>query len=536
VVEGSIDSLGSKYVLGVNAKTCRTGDILYDEQIQAERKEDLPTALTQIAGRFRARAGESLATVKQHSAPLAEATTPSLEALKAYSTGKVMTVTSGAPTALPFLRRAVAIDPNFATAYATLGMTYGAVGDLGLARENATKAWDLRDRASDHERFNIEFIYQRIATGNLEKARQICELWSQAYPRDVSPHSYLAGGVLLGVGRYDRAEEEGKKAIELDPDNGYGYHNLANSYILRNRPDDAQAVLKRASDRNLNIHEFLGLRRQIAFLKDDKAEMERLDALAEDRTGTEDWLCDMAASVLAYYGHWQQARIKARRAVDLAVGTGHPEAASQHEAGEAVRAFFFGYPAEARRAASAALAYSKNRDAEAGTALALAFLGDPRSETLMNDLERRFPEDTFVRFSYVPVLRAQLALDHRDPAKAIELLQTAAPYEFGWQSGGTAGFAGSLYPIYVRGEAYMAGHKGPEAAAEFQKIINHIGLVSNDPTIVVAARLQLARAFALAGDRSRAKKAYDDFLNLWKDADPDIPILNESRAEYAKLQ
>jgi eukaryotic-like serine/threonine-protein kinase len=479
VVEGSIDSLGSKYVLGVNAKNCRTGDILYDEQIQAERKEDLPTALTQIAGRFRARAGESLATIKQHSAPLAEATTPSLEALKAYSTGKVMTGTSGAPTALPFLRRAVAIDPNFATAYATLGMTYGAVGDLGLARENATKAWDLRDRASDHERFNIEFIYQRIATGNLEKARQICELWGQAYPRDVSPHSYLAGGVLLGLGRYDRAEEEGKKAIELDPDNGYGYHNLANSYILRNRPDEAQAVLKRASDRNLNIHEFLGLRHQIAFLKDDKAEMERLDALAEDRTGTEDWLCEMAASVLAYYGHWQQARIKARRAVDLAMGTGHPEAASQHEAGAAVREFFFGYPAEARRAASAALAYSKNRDAEAGTALAL---------------------------------------------------------EFGWQGAGTAGFAGSLYPIYVRGEAYMAGHKGPEAAAEFQKIIAHIGVVSNDPTIVVAARLQLARAFALAGDRSRAKKAYDDFLNLWKDADPDIPILNESRAEYAKLQ
>jgi len=535
VIDGSIDALGTKYVVGLTARNCHTGDIIYEEQVQAQRKEDVLGALTDIAIKFRTHVGESLATVKQYSVPLAEATTPSLEALKAYSTGQAAGITQGAPHALLFLQRAIALDPNFAMAYATLGLTYSSVGDMSLARENTTKAWQLRDRVSQHEKFSIELLYQRVATGNLEKARQVCEMWSQAYPRDNYPHSFLAGGLLLGMGRFERAEEEGKKAVELAPDNAYGYHNLANSYILRNRPDEARPVLKRAFDRKLMIHEFIGLQYQIAFLQRDQAEMDRVYSMSLDRADTEDWVCNMAAGAAAYWGRLQQARTRSRQAVDLAVSTGHVERASQEEAAHAVREFFFGYPAEARRAAAAALAYANNRDAEAGAGLALAFVKDPRCEALIEDLHRRFPEDTIAQFNHLPVLRAQLALNRRDFAAALELLQPAAQYELGWQGAQSSGFTGSLYPIYIRGQAYLAAGKGAEAALEFQKIIANIGVVSDDPTILVPARVQLARAFVLAGELSKAKAAYDDLFVLWKQADSEIPILREVKTEYEQI-
>src|SRR5262249_11115489 len=392
----------------------------------------------------------------------AEATTPSLEALRAYSTGRILQFTKGSPSGLPLLQRAVAIDPKFATAFATLGVTYTTIGDMALARENIRRAWELRDRASEHERFFIELSYHRTGTGNLEKARQTCETWSQAYPRDDIPHSFLAGGILEGMGRFERAEQEGKKAIDLEPQNAYGYHNLANSYILRNRPEEAQSVLNRASDRNLSIFEFLGLRYQIAFLLRDKAEMERLYTTSQNTTETEDWVCNMAAGALAYDGHWRKARVEGRRAVELAMGTGHQERAAQQEAAVAVREFLYGYPMEARRGAAASLAYSNSRDAEAGAALVLALLGDTRSEALLNDLNLPFPEVSFVQFSYLPVLRGQIALNGRNSSKAIEVLQSAAPYELGWEGAGSAGFTGSLYPVYVRGQAYLAARRGTE--------------------------------------------------------------------------
>jgi serine/threonine protein kinase/tetratricopeptide (TPR) repeat protein len=534
VIEGSMDALGSRYILGILARNCRTGDILFQEQAQAARKEDVLNALSEIASKFRARAGESLASVNQHSTPLEEATTPSLEALKAYSTGAAVGLTQGSPYSLPFLQRAVAIDPSFALAYARLGITYAAIGDVVQAQESARKAWDLRNRASEHERSMIELSYHRVATGNLEKARQTCERWIHAYPRDDLPHSFLAGGILLGVGRFETAEQEAKKAIELEPDNAYGYHNLANGYILRNHVDEAQAVLKRAFDRKLSLHEFLGLQHQIAFLKGDQAEMDRVEAIAESKTDAEDWLCDMAACALAYSGHMRDSRVKVRRAVDLAVSTSHPVRAAQHEAGLAVREALFGNPDAARRAATAAMAYSNNRDAVAGVAFARALLGDRQSEILARDLDHRFPEDTFVRFSYLPVIEAQLALNRHEPERALTLLAPAAPNELGWQGAGTAGFAGSLYPIYMRGQAYLSARQGGEAAAEFQRVISSIGVVSNDPTIVLAARLQLARAFKLSGD-PRAKNAYQEFLAHWRNADPDIPLLKQAKSEYAEI-
>jgi hypothetical protein len=263
--------------------------------------------------------------------------------------------------------------------------------------------------------------------------------------------------------------------------------------------------------------------------------MDRVDAISENKTDAEDWLCDMGASALAYSGRVRESRVKARRAVELAVGTSHPDRAAQHAAGSAVREALFGYPLEARRAASEAITYSTNRDAVAGVALAWALLADKHSESLISDLDRRFAEDTFVRSGYLPVIRAQLALNRKEPAKALELLQTAAPNELGWQGAGTAGFSGSLYPIYMRGQAYLAANRCAEAAAELQKIVSYLGVVSNDPTVVVAARVQLARAFACSGDRIRAKAAYQDFLAQWRHADPEIPILKQVESESARI-
>jgi len=536
VVEPSVDRLGTRYVLGLSAQKCGTDEVLFAEQAQVEGKEHAADGLSRMAGQFRALASKSPQAFRPTSPPLLEATTSSLEALRAYSAGRPATSTKGPRAALELFKRAGSLDPQFAIAHSFAGLVYMSIADGALGLEEIEKGWQLRDNASDQEKYFIDFIYQREVLGNLEKARQTCDLWARTYPSDVMPHSFLAGQVLQSVGKFERSEDEGKKSIELDPDNAYGYHNLANSYILRNRPAEAEAVLNRASARKLDIHEFAALRHQIAFLKGDRDEMERAAAVGEEKLSAENWVYDMSGDFAAYYGHLGRARKSWQRAVEMAEATGHPDQAAQHEAGIAVREFLLGNLAEARRAVTAALVRgSKNRDAATGTALAMAFLEDPLAETLINDLDGRFPEGTLVQFSHLPFLRAQLALNRHHPTRAIEILQAAAPYELGWQCPSTAGFCGSLYAIYLRGQAYFAVHRGGEAAAEFQKIIDHIGVVSNDPTIVVAARLQLARALALSGDHGKAKAAYEDFLKLWKDADQDIPILKEAKAEHDRL-
>lgn len=536
VLEGSIALHGSQYVLGLSTRNCRTGDVLAEEQAQATRKEDVLNVLSQIASRFRTWAGESLATVEKHSTPLAEATTPSLEALKAYSMGQQLLDRTGPPAALGLFKRATEIDAKFATAYAWLGLMYANIGEQGLSRESTHKAWKLRDRATDQERFFIDFSYYRAATGDLDKARQTCELWGQTYPRDAVPHSLLAGTISTAFGQFERAAYEGKKAIELDPYQPFPYFNLASSLVYRDRLVEAESTLRQATERQLDIPEYLILRYQIAFLKDDEAEMERLETLGAGISGVEDWISAQEASALAFSGHLQEAGSKSRRAVDLASRRGHGERAAQYLAGAAVREILFGNAPDARRLAASALRLGNGRDAQYGAALALALSGDsPASQTIADDLEKRFPEDTFVRFSHLPVLHAAIALNHRAPSKAIELLKAAAPYELGWQAGNSVGFAGSLYPIYVRGEAYRAARRGAEAAAEFQKILNHSGITAPDP-IGVLARLQLGRAFVLAGEKTKAKSAYTSFLSLWKEADPDIPVLKKAKAEYANLQ
>jgi eukaryotic-like serine/threonine-protein kinase len=539
VLEGSIASLGSQYVLGLRAKNCATGDVLHDEQTRATNKEDVLNVLSQIATNFRTRAGESLATVEQHSRPLPEATTESLEALKAYSLGLKANDSGGPPAALPFVTRATQIDPNFAMAHSNRGLLYAAIGESVLSIESATRAYQLRDRASDQEKFFIDWTYHRAVTGDMEKAHQTCELWAQTYPRDMAPHSFLGGSASRVFGRFEAGAEEARKAMDLNPDHSFPYFNLAENQICLGRLAEARRTLQRASERKIDIPELLYARYQIAILESDRAELERVAALAQQRSGREnwilDWICDQDGHVLAYSGHLEEARKKSRQAMELARQARRLDGAAQHEAGAAVRESLFGYAAEARRTALATLSLSKGRDAEYGAGLALALIGEStRSPAVADDLQARFPEDTLVRFSYLPVLRALLALNHREPSKAIELLEAAAPYELGDIGDSSVGFSGSLYPIYVRGLAYLAARKGAEAAAEFQKILDHPGIVVADP-IGALAHLQLGRASALAGDTTKAKSAYQDFLVLWKDADEDIPIFKEAKAEYARL-
>jgi eukaryotic-like serine/threonine-protein kinase len=536
VLDGSIARLGSQYVLGLRARACSTGEVLAEEQAQATRKEDVLKALGEVASKFRSRIGESLATVQKYDTPLAEATTPSLEALKAYSEGWKVLSSTGPVAALPHFKRATEIDPQFAMAYSNLGNMYTNIGETDRSVESTSKAYQLRDRASDAEKFFITVHYHLDVTGNMEKAQQACEAWAQTYPREMPPHGLLSGTIYPVLGRYESAVEEGKKAIDLDPDFGLAYNVLALSYQALDQPGEAENTLQRASDRKLEMPDLLVDRYEIAFLKGDQAAMDRVAALGQGKSGTEDVISNQEAFALAYSGHLQQARRKSQRAVDLAQQSAELERSALFETGAALREAFFGNIPAAKQRATAALKLSKDRDVEYGAAFALALSGDsPRSQKLADDLQRRFPEDTAVRFSYLPALRGLLALSHSKPDEAVELLQIAASYELGSPPSTFYGFFGSAYPIYVRGEAYLVLHQGTEAVAEFQKVLNHRGIVVSDP-IGALAHLQLGRAYIMQGDGAKARAAYQDFLTLWKDAEPDIPILKEAKAEYAKLQ
>jgi serine/threonine protein kinase/Tfp pilus assembly protein PilF len=536
VLEGSIALLGSQYVLGLTAKNCRTGDVLDEEQVQAVRKENVLNALSQIASRFRTRVGESLATVEKHDTPLAEATTPSLEALKVYTTAWKILYSTGPSGAIPLFKRAIEIDPKFAAAHAFLGRTYGDIGKSDLSAESTTRAYQLRDRASDAERFFITATYDQQVTGNLEKAEETYQQWGQTYPREIRPPSLLAGAIYPVFGKHQKAIEACQRAIGLDPDVVFCYADLATSYQFLNRFAEAEATYERASQRKLEFPDLLMQRYDLAFLRGDQAEMDRQVALSQGNSGAESSISNHQALVSAYSGHLKQARNMSQRAMNLAQRV-DLQSAALFETGAALREAFFGNTSEARRRATEILKRSKDRDVEYGVAFTLALSGDsPVAQELANDLGKRFPEDTSVQSSYLPELRALLALNHGEPAKAIEALQVAIPHELGVPLSWYNGTFGALYPIYVRGEAYLALHQGAEAAAEFQRILDHRGIVASDP-IGALAHLQLGRALAVpGGDKIKAKTAYRDFLTLWKDADPDIPIYRQAKAEYAKLQ
>jgi tetratricopeptide (TPR) repeat protein len=539
-VTGSIASLGNQYVLGLRAENCATGDRLDQEQLQAARKEDVLNVLSELTTKFRTRVGESLATVQQHSTPLEEATTTSLDALKAYS-GAVRS--PGSPTAVPLLKRAVAIDPGFAIAHALLGLLYSTVGETLLGEESTSKANQLRDHATDRDRFFITTIYDRQVTGNLEKEAETLRLWAQTYPRDPVAPGLASGFATAGTGKYELMIERARQAIAISPDAGAvipAYFNLVWAYISLARTTEAEQALRQAVARAPDASDAVTDAYHIAFLKGDLAGMERQAALVKGRPELEDGMSNLQALALARAGRLEAARQAARRAIDLALAGGKRERAAVWETGAAVWEAWYGNAAAAKRSATHVLEAANGRHVTYAAALALAIAGErSRAQTIADDLDRRFPEDTSVRFTYLPTLRALAALSANDPSRAIELLRPAAIYEFAepgisfYGSGG--GSFGAMYPTYFRGEAYLALHRGADAAAEFQKILDHPGVVLEDP-IGALARLQLARAWTISGDKIKAKAAYQDFLALWKDADPDIPILRQAKAEYAKLQ
>jgi tetratricopeptide (TPR) repeat protein len=535
VLEGSIASLGSQYVLWLGARNCSTGDILGQEQARAQRKEEVLDALTRIAIQIRARLGESLATIREHSTPLEQATTPSLEALKAYSIARNAVFARGSAAAIPHLQRAIAIDPQFAMAHADLGFFYWNMGHTDLGAEHVRKAYELRDRVSDRERLFILFLYDRQVTGNLQKELGTIESWVQTYPGDWQAWTVWGGWGTRGTGQYEKGIQAAQEAIRLNPDLPFGYDALIVHNIALGRFAEAAAALQRAAERKLETPFFLVSRYYIAFLEGDEAGMKREIDRARGNLETENWMSHNHALVLARSGQARNARILWQHTIELAQQNGDREKAAIYRAAEAVCEAHFGNWDRAKELVRAALALGKGRDVEYAAGFALALSGDiTGSRTLAEDLAKRFPEDTPVQFEYLPTLRALFALYDKVPLDAIEWLQTALPYDLAMP--GTAFFAkfGGLYPAYVRGQAYLQAGRGREAAAEFQKVLDHRGIVLADP-IGALAHLQLGRAFALLGDKLKAKAAYEDFLSLWKDADDHIPVLARARSEYANL-
>ena len=527
VLEGSIASLGSEYVLGLRATNCHTGDILGEEQVRATGKEQVLTALDKAAAKLREKLGESAKSLQAFDTPLEQATTPSLEALQAYSLGRKMFYEKGNAGSLPFLKRAVELDPNFALAYRALAAAYGNLNEENLCAANARKAYELRDKVSERERFFIEASYYWYATGELEKAMPVYELWQQTYPRDYSLYVHLAE-IYKILGELEKSLDNARESIRLESNRVNNYERLIAAYINLNRLDEAEAALKQSEQRNLESEGLLALRYRLAFLNGDATRMAQAESEAVSKPGTEDLLLAAQSDTEGWYGRLNSARAFTRRAMQSAERNDAKELSAAYQAEAALREAEAGQGEQARADASAAVRLAANRDVLAIAALALARAGDPAAaQKLATELDKTYPVDTIVQRYRLPAIRAAIALQRGDPNQAIDLLQVTTAIELG--------DVGYLLPAYLRGQAYLILHDGKAAALEFQKFIDHRGLVANLP-LGALARLGLARAYAMEGDTAKAKAAYQDFLTLWKGADPDVPILNEAKAEYGKLK
>ncbi len=528
VLQGSIASLGSQYVLGIQATNCHTGDALAEEQATADNKEQALKALGGAVTKLRAKLGESLTSLQKFDTPIEQATTPSLEALQAYSAGRKTMVGKGdSAAAAPFFRRATQLDPKFAMAYAALGNAYSNLAEMGLAADNIRKSYELRGSVSDREKFYIESHYFHFVTGDLEKARRVYEIWAQTYPRDVGPLTNLAV-IDSFLGNYEKSLAMATEAVRLSPEDSQNYANLVDAYIFLNRLDQARTAATEAQSKNLDSPDLRIYLYMVAFLQNDAAGMRQQVAWSAGQPGVEDALLANEADTAAYTGNLDRAREFSRRASTSAQLAEEKETAAGYEVSAALREALLGNIREARKLSEAALTLSRDRDTQYGAALALVFAGDDsRGKKLANRFADKFPEDTAVQFCYLPTVDALLALRRGDSSKAVEALSLAAPYELG--------VASRLYPAYVRGLVYLAAHQGSNAASEFQKILDHHGVIINEP-IGALAHLEIGRAYAMQGDTAKAKMAYQDFLTLWKDADPDIPVLIAAKSEYTKLK
>jgi eukaryotic-like serine/threonine-protein kinase len=530
-LKGSISRLGSQYVLGLEAVNCNTGDTLAKEQAEASSRESVLKTLDQVASSMRTRLGESLASVQKFDVPI-EATTSSLEALKAFSMGVSVSREKGSAEALSFMKRAIELDPNFAMAYALLGLEYANLAQPSRAAENLKKAYELRDHVSEREKLRISANYYYVVTGELEKEAQTYQLWGQSYPRDSVPHGNLAAN-YSALGQYDQALPEVQESHRLDPTIVVQYSNLAGIDLAMGRIEEAKAALDEAGTRKLDGELIRLVRYYIAFLKNDNPAMAQQLAWGAGKPGEEDPLLAAQSDTEGFYGRQAAARDFARRAVDSAVRSDSKETAGLWQANSALRETEFGNFAEARRQANAALALAPGRDVKMLAALALARSGDSaHARSLLTELEKTYPTNTTLKLYWFPIVHAAIELDAKNQSQALVALEAVAPYELGQPPPFQVG---TLYAPYLRGTAYLAAHDGNAAAREFQKLLDHRGIVINYP-LASLAQVGLARSYALAGDSTKAKAAYQSFFTIWKDADPDIPILKQAKAECAKLQ
>jgi eukaryotic-like serine/threonine-protein kinase len=532
-ISGSIASLGSQYVIGLQAINCKTGDPLAQEQVTAENKEHILKALDEAATKLREKLGESLSTVEKFDAPLDQATTPSLEALKALSGGVKTLQEKGSAAAIPFFKHAIELDPNFAAAYQALGISYSNLREPGLATENLQKAYDLRDKVSEREKFRISSSYYLLVTGELEKAIQTYELWAQTYPRNSEPFGNL-GVDYTYLGQYEKGITASLEDLRLNPGSAAAFTNLVGLYPAVNNLDEARAKYEQAVAHKVDNPFLHGNRYGAAFLENDAAEMQRQVDAAMGKPG-EDVLLSFASDTEAFYGRLGGARRLSQRAIESARGSESKETAAAWRMNAALREAEFDNLARSRQEIAPALAEGPTRDVSVLAALAFSRIGDINSaERMARDLAERFPLNTAINRYWLPAIYASIEIRRDNLAKALEDLRTTSLYELGsplpqFEVGG------SLYPVYIRGQIYLSLHQGKEAAAEFQKFLEHRGVALNSP-LGALARLQLGRAYALQDKTVQSRAAYQDFFRLWKDADPDIPILIAAKAEYAKLK
>jgi eukaryotic-like serine/threonine-protein kinase len=526
VMNGAISSIGSQYVVDVNAINCQTGDSLAHEQVPADKKEQVLGAVGKVASSLRGKLGESLASVQKFDAPIEEATTSSLEALKAFSLGEGERAKGSELGAIPFYKHAIELDPNFAVAYARVGQAYANTQQIGSAIENTKQAFVRRERTSELEKLYISTHYYDIVTGEAGKAIEAYQLWKRTYPRDSIPTNNLAAG-YNAVGKYDQALPEAQETVRLAPNEALGYQNLGTAYLGMNRFAEAKAVREKQIASHLDSALDHGDLYAIAFLEGDAAAMQRQVEWAKGKPDEFDMLPVVAEAAVSR-GRLQAAREAYDQAVEIAHRGKFEEIASRIIAVHAEDEALVGNAARARDKVAAALAVSRNRPTLVISSYALALADDgTKAAAIADELGKQFPLHTLINSLYLPTTRAQIEIERGNPAKAIEWLRAVSPYEFGW--------APRVLPNYVRGLAYLKARQGPEAAAEFQKILDHRGVCMTAPECSLA-HLQLGRARVISGDTSGARTAYQDFLALWKDADPDVPLLKEAKAEYAKLQ
>jgi eukaryotic-like serine/threonine-protein kinase len=533
VLDGSIAQIGSQYLLTLKAVNCASGQLLASTEAQAADKNGVLAALGKISSSIRTKLGESLGSIQKFDTPIEQASTSSLEALQDFSRARNMQMSGGSMDAVPYFQRAIQLDPNFAMAYAVLGTMQSNLGQPTLAAQDITKAYELRDRVTEKEKLYIDSHYDQFVLGDLEKARQAYELWHSEYPQDQAPVTNL--GVIYGLlGQPEKSLEEAQAQFQIDP-NGLAYVNLVFSFLSLNHLQEAQALIQEARSKNrdsalLHVASYF-----IAFLQNDSAGM----AQQFDWSKTvhlEDRFLAAQADAAAYSGQEQKALSLTHQAISAATEANEgKEVIASDNVDVAFREAFFGITSTPRQYASEALALSAGRDIQAQAALALVLVGDAaKAQALADDLAKRFPQDTIAQFIEIPAIRAELALQHGDPSKAIDILQSAAPYDL----------ADGVVLPYIRGQAYLAVKQGSAAVAEFQRIIDHSGIVLNSP-IGALAHLQIGRAYALEAQssqgadagtaRANARKAYQDFLALWQHADADIPLYKQAQSEYAKL-